>query len=106
MARGLPELWRTFQSENIAPAGTRALGESELPPCHCHHPTDRSRSCRRRVTVYLSSMVLRPSVRFRARRSIRGTTTVSPGLSIPRSSFQEGRRMFLPEATSVKTGRP
>ena len=42
------------------------------------------------------------SQRFRARRSILGTTTVSPGLSIPRSSCHEGRRMFLPDATSVK----
>ena len=47
-------------------------------------------------------MVFSPSVRFRAKRSIRGTTTVSPVLSIPRSSLHEGRRMFRPEATSVK----
>ena len=41
-------------------------------------------------------------MRFRARRSIRGTTTVSPGLSTPRSILHEGRRMVLSEATSVK----
>ena len=52
--------------------------------------------------AYSSSTVLRPSVRFRARRSIRGTTTTSPGRSVSRSCFQAGRRMFRPEATSVK----
>ena len=47
-----------------------------------------------------SSMVLSPSVRFRARRSIRGTTTTSPGWSVSRSCFHAGRRMVRPEATS------
>ena len=46
-------------------------------------------------------MVLSPSVRFRAKRSILGTTTVSPGLSISRSVLHDGRRMFFPDATSV-----
>ena len=45
---------------------------------------------------------LEPLVRFRAKRSILGTTTVSPGFSNRRSSVHEGLRMFLPDATSVK----
>ena len=36
------------------------------------------------------------------RNNTKTSTTVSPGFSIPRSSCHEGRRMFLPEATSVK----
>ena len=49
-----------------------------------------------------SSMVLSPSERFLASRSIRGTTTTSPGWRISRSCFHAGRRMFRPEATSVR----
>ena len=49
-----------------------------------------------------SSMVLSPSERFLASRSIRGTTTTSPGWRISRSCFHAGRRMFRPEAMSVR----
>ena len=52
-----------------------------------------------------SSMVLSPSERFLASRSIRGTTTTSPGWRISRSCFHAGRRMFRPEATSVRMRR-
>ena len=52
--------------------------------------------------VCSSSMVLSPSERFLASQSIRGTTTTSPGWRISRSCFHAGRRMFRPEATSVK----
>ena len=45
--------------------------------------------------------VLSPSERFLASRSIRGTTTTSPGWRVSLSVFQAGRRIFRPEAASV-----
>ena len=59
-------------------------------------PVSRS-SARARMWMpspWSSSMVLSPSVRFRARRSIRGTTTTWPGRIVSRSCFHAGQRMF------------
>ena len=49
--------------------------------------------------------VLSPSERFLASRSIRGTTTTSQGWRVSLSVFPAGRRIFRPEATSVKMRR-